>query len=163
MGGHSISAGNLRISRTRIFSLRVVQHTACSVGHTLRTNLATPYGEIESALASRKESVRDPNCMRNRREEMPTPLDAPCCCKPVQQAHRLAKVRRRWWQHVLREPSEDRLVVDLASNSAGRESPEGLGVGKAEALESGASAPVCPVPEVPLRWRGRRECACGGS
>ena len=94
---------------------------------------------------------------------MHTPLDAVCCCKPAQPTHRLEQVSRRGLQRVPGETSQDPLSVDLVPNSGERESPDGLGVRKAAALEPGASAPLCLVPEVPLRSPARRKCVCGGS
>src|SRR5271157_2290961 len=104
-----------------------------------------------------------PIACRNLREEMHTPLDAPCYCKPARSAYRLEQVSCHGLQRVPRETSQDPLPVGLAASSRKRGGSGGLGMWKAEGLEMGqelaASAPLCSVPEAPLPWPVGRNCA----
>ena len=84
---------------------------------------------------------------------MHTPVDALCCCKPAQPAHRAEQVCHRALPRVPGETSRDRPSLDLVANSKGEESKDGLALGKAEAqgAEPEASVQMHLVPEVPLR------------
>src|ERR1700724_859594 len=98
---------------------------------------------------------------------MHTPLDGFCCCKRAQSIDRLEQARRREWQRVPGETSQDPLAVDLAPNSGERDSQNGLGAWKAEAeakeLGRGGFAHLWLGPEARLRWPARRKCGCGCS